>query len=622
MPIILRTHTQEIKLKNRHSKTIIDLARSQGLFLKASCGGEGKCGRCLVDLTEGRFLIKDKEVFVSESRHRKALSCMTRVIGENAVIAIPQQSLIESSGKIIDDFILKYYENNPPTKKYCLHIPRATLKNQASDRQRVEEELLNKASIKNTQIPLPVLRKLPDALVRGDQTITVTMGRVHDLWSMIDVEPGDTTLTHYGIAVDIGTTTVVVILIDLIKGEIIGKASLYNRQMTVAEDVISRISSIQSQKELDLLKSLVIDDTVNPIIKHLCKESSVKRKDISRLALSGNTIMTHLLLGLNPQSIGKAPFQPVTRIPGAFRAAEVGFEIAPNGIVDIMPSVSGYIGGDITSDIYVSKLHEEEELSVLIDIGTNGEIVMCENGKMVACSTAAGPAFEGYGLYHGCRATRGAIERVSFDEENDINIEVIEDDKAIGICGTGVIDFIAEALRIGLLNRRGKFNDELLKRLQLDYEIQVNENSIKACIIARNEVSAIKEAIVITELDISKIMQAKAAIYAGMKILLKIQNKTWRDIKRLVLTGGFAKHIDPNNAVSIGLLPPIPGDRIEVIGNGSLAGAYLALIEPSAIDAMTAISSRIEVIELNLHEEFQKYYIDALFLPNRNNDFD
>lgn len=620
MPVVLKTHTQEIKLENHKSKTIIDLARSQGLFLKASCGGEGKCGRCLVDLNEGRFLVGNKEVVVSEADHRVALSCMTRVIGENAVIAIPQQSLIESSGKIIDDFVLKYYRNDPPTKKYCLHIPRAALDYQASDRQRVEEELLDKASLNNIQIPLPVLRKLPDALARGDQTITVTLGCIHDLWSMIDVEPGDTTPTHYGIAADIGTTTVVVVLIDLTKGEIIGKASLYNRQMTVAEDVISRISSIQSQKELDLLKSLVIDDTVNPIIKHLCKESGVKRKDISRLALSGNTIMTHLLLGLNPQSIGKAPFQPVTRIPGAFRAAEVGFEITPTGIVDIMPSVSGYIGGDITSDIYVSKLHEEEELSVLIDIGTNGEIVMCENGKMVACSTAAGPAFEGYGLCHGCRATRGAIERVFFDEENGISIEVIEDDKAIGICGTGVIDFLAEAFRIGLINRMGKFNDELLKKLRLGREIQENGNNIKACIIARNEYSALKEAIVITERDISKIMVAKAAIYAGMEILLKIQNKTWRDIERLVLTGGFARHIDPSNAVSIGLLPPIPEERIEVIGNGSLAGAYLALIEPNAIDAMTAISSMIDVIELNLHEEFQKYYIDALFLPDRNRD--
>ena len=617
MSIILKTHVQEIALRNHHEKTILDLARSQGLFLKAGCGGKGKCGGCLVNLLQGRFLTGDKEIVASAAGQHKVLSCMTKVLGDNAVIEIPHNSFIEASGKIIDDFVLKHCENDPPTKKYCLHVPQATIENQVPDSQRVEKVLRKQASIRNIEIPLPVLRKLPDALLHGDQAITVTLGRIHKSWSMIDVEPGDTTSTHYGMAIDIGTTTVVGLLTDLNTGEIIGTSSLYNRQMTVAEDVISRISTIQSQKDIDLLKSLVIDETVNPIIKHLCNQSSVRPQNISRAALSGNTIMMHLLLGLNPTSIGQSPYQPVTRFPGASRASDIGLEMSPNGIVDLIPSVSGYIGGDITSDIYVSKLHEEEGLSILIDIGTNGEIVMSENGKMVACSTAAGPAFEGYGLYHGCLATNGAIEKVEFDQENRIHIEVIGQEKATGICGTGVIDFIAEGLRIGLLNKKGKFNDDFLERLQFGSKIQDNEKSIKACIVAKNEDSAIREPVVMSELDVSKILQAKAAIYAGMKILLNVQNKTWRDIQKLILTGGFAKHIDPKNAIAIGLLPPIPEDRIEVIGNGSLAGAYLALIEPNALDEMKAISSMIDVIELNMYDEFQPYYIDALFLPKK-----
>jgi len=620
MSIVLKIYSKEIEVENHPGKTILDLARDKGIFIISSCGGKGKCGQCLVDLIEGRFLIGDKEIVASGLRPHKALSCRTRVKGEHAVIEIPQKSLIELSGKIIDDFTLKYYDYDPPTKKYCLCVPQAVLENQTSDRQRMEEEIVKRASIENIDIPLQVLQKLPDALAQGDQTITVTLGCINDYWSMIEIEPGDTTQVLYSIAMDIGTTTVVGGLIDLNREEIIGRASLYNQQITVAEDVISRISSITSHEELGLLKSLVIDETVNPIIKYLGSTYSVKRKDISRIALSGNTVMIHLLLGLDPQSIGKVPFQPVIKTPGSFLATDIGLDIASNGIVDIMPSVSGYIGGDITSDIYVSKLHEEKELSVLIDIGTNGEIVMCENGNMVACSTAAGPAFEGYGLYHGCRATKGAIEKIVFDKEKNIEIKVIGDDKASGICGTGVIDFMAEGLRIGLLNQAGRLNEELLKELQLGYIIKDNGRNIKACIIARNEYSSLNEPIVISEADISKILQAKAAVYAGIKVLLEMQNKTWRDINKLILTGGFGKNINPGNAASIGLLPPVPVEKVEVIGNGSLGGAFLALIESDAINSMNEISTKIDVIELNMQENFQEHYIDAMFLPNRNKE--
>jgi len=620
MPIIFKTPAHEIELTNHPSMTLLDLARHHGLFLKSSCGGKGKCGRCQIELIEGRFLVGDETIIVSRPHSCKALSCITRVQGENGIVKIPQDALIESAGQIIDDFTLKDYVHQPSSRKYCLQIPEATIENQRSDRQRVEDVLVIQASIEKPQFPLSVLRKLPDALGQGKQSISLTLGRIFDLWSIIDIEPGDTTHTLYGIAMDIGTTTVVGLLVDLNQGDIIGKASLYNRQMTVAEDVISRISYIQSQKELDLLRTLVVDETVNPIVKHLCDETGVEPKAICRMTISGNTIMSHLLLGINPGSIGRAPFQPLTHTPGVFLASEVGLGIAPAGIVDIMPSASGYIGGDMTSDIYVSKLKQEDGLSVLIDIGTNGEIVMCEDGKMTACSTAAGPAFEGYGLYHGCRATVGAIEKVNFDDNDHVHIQVIGGGKATGICGTGVIDFIAEGLRIGLLNPRGKFNTDLLKKRNLNYTIKENNNSLKACIVAGQEDSALQEPIVMTERDISKILQAKAAIFAGMNILLNLQNKTWHDIEKLVLAGGFAKHINPTNAIAIGLLPPIPVERIEVMGNGSLAGAFLALLDPTAVDEMNAISSTIDVVELNMHEEFQTVYIDALSLPTRDGE--
>lgn len=618
MSIVIRTYDREVDIPDHQHKTIIELARTKGIFITSSCGEKGKCGQCSIDLIQGDFLINNKKVSASKDHPCKALACQTQVKSQQAVVEIPKSSLVEMSGKIVVDFTVKDKKIDPPTKKFCLSIPQAVLENQEPDRLRLEKEISKQISFKSLHISLQVLRKLPFALEKGKQKVTVTLSRMNEQWSVINIEPGDTTKKIYGLAVDVGTTTVVGGLVDMIKGELMDKVSLYNQQITVAEDVISRISSIKSQEELDLLSSLVIQDTINPIIKHLCKVHNIPKENISRTALSGNTIMMHLLLGLSPKSIGEVPFQPVDRSPGPFLAQEVGLEISPGGIVDIIPSVSGYVGGDVTSDIYVSKLHKEKDLAVLIDVGTNGEIVTCDHGQMKACSTAAGPAFEGYGLYHGCRAAQGAVERVVFDEENNIQIKVIGGGKASGICGTGVIDILSEGLRNGLINQMGRFDEERLKELRLNWKVKQNGRVIKACVIAGNERSALNEPVVITESDISKILQAKAAVYAALKILLEIQGKSWRDIKKLVIAGGFGRHIHFKNAVSIGLLPPVPEDRVEMIGNGSLGGAFLSLIEPDVVGEMNEILSRVEVIELNMQKDFQQHYIDALFLPNRN----
>ena len=616
MAILFKTNNKEFQLENEQDKTVMDLARRGGIFIKTSCGGKGRCGSCIVNLISGEFLLEDKKIIISEKGPRKALSCITKVLSNDATIEVPPYSIIEVSGEIIDDFFIKHYVSDPQTKKVLLMIPRATLEDQLSDRQRMEGVLRKEIIFKNINIPLDVLKKLPDALLLGNQMITVTMGPVRDQWFMINIEPGDTTQPHFAVAIDVGTTTVVGILVDLIKDEIVGRASLYNQQIKVADDVISRIAYCKTQKEVEFLKDLIIEDTINPILRRLCTEADILPGHISRMSVSGNTIMMHLLLGLNPRSIGQIPFQPVTRVPGAFRAKEMGIDIVGNGIVELVPSVSGYIGSDITSDVWVSNVYKAKELTVLVDIGTNGEIVMSESGNMIACSTAAGPAFEGYGLYHGFRASPGAIDRIFFDEEKNVRFGIIGNDKASGICGTGFIDFIAEGFKIGLINHAGRFNYEFLKRLNLYHTIKEKENTMKACIIAKKEYSQVEGPVIITELDIAKVLQAKAAIYAGLKTLLTIKNRTWSDIRKLVLAGGFAKNINIRNAILIGLLPDIPEECIEVIGNGSLAGAFLSLVEPKASEHMIAISRSIDVVELNLHKDFEQNYLDSLFLPN------
>jgi len=617
MAIILRTTQNEYKVENNPDKTIFELARDVGLFIKSSCGGNGKCGRCVVNLKKGKFLVENREIIVMED-HDYALSCLTKISGANAIVEIPHDSLVNKSGKMIDNFLIKHYEKDPQTLKVFLNVPSATLDKQHPDFSKVKKAICEKTSIKNFSVPLDIIQKLPDVLIRGDGKITVTLIKSNKSWHLITVEPDDTTSTNYAVALDIGTTTVIGLLTDLTNCEIVATASLYNQQITVAGDVISRISYCKSRKEIEHLKKLVIEDSIHPIIQQLCSQASISPEDIYHMAVSGNTIMFHLMLGLNPTSIGQAPFHPVILHPGSFQAKEIGIGIHKNGIIDFIPAVSGYIGGDIVSDIYVSKLNQSTELTVLIDLGTNGEIVMSENGKTVACSTAAGPAFEGYGLFHGCRASEGAIEKVSFEQEGTIYFDTISGQKATGICGTGIIDFIAEGLRIGLIDYAGKFNIELLKKIALYHTVEENGNSIPACIVAKSADSGLDGPIIVTQNDIIKIMQAKAAIYAGLKTLLFIQKKKWSDIKRLVLTGGFANYITIKNAVRIGLLPNVPEDRIKVIGNGSLAGAFLALIEPFALKDMNTLSRQPKVIELNSYEEFQENFIDALFFQQDN----
>lgn len=616
MPVVFKTKLKEYSIENNSKETIINLARKTGIFIKTGCGGKGKCGNCIVNLGKGHYYINKEEVLIKNNNYRKALSCMTKIAGNDAIINIPDNSIIESTGKITDDFILKKFKNNPHTKKILLTIPHSSIENQASDSQRLKNELYKKTNIQNTIMPLDVLKKLPEALMDGNQKITVTLGRVRNIWFMIDIEKSDTSGVLYSIAIDIGTTTVVGILINLLNGEILGRASFYNQQIKIGDEVISRIAYCRSQIEVDDLKTIIINDTINPIIQELCKESKIKPADIKRASVSGNTTMSHLFLGLNPSGIGKVPFQPVTKTYGEFLGKELGIDIMKNGIVDIIPSVSGYIGGDIVSDIHASKLYKKKKLTILIDIGTNGEIVMCENQKMIACSTAAGPAFEGYGLYNGCRASNGAIEKIFFDRENNLHTEIIGNGKASGICGTGYIDFIAEGFRIGLINQFGKFNDALLERLGLSCSVKIDKNNIKSCIILGKDKSISNEPIIITELDISKIILAKAAIYAGLNTLLFIKNKKPDDVKKIILAGGFARHLDITNAITMGLLPDIPKRCYEIIGNGSLAGAYLAMIEKDALDEMTAIVNKPEVIELNMRKEFKQYYFDALRLPS------
>jgi len=419
----------------------------------------------------------------------------------------------------------------------------------------------------------------------------------------------------YGLAIDIGTTTVVAALINLTTGETLGRESLYNQQILKADDVVSRISLCSEEGNLEALKELVIDHTLNPLIHKLCAGHNISKNDIVHLAVSGNTVMMHIFYGVSPVSIGVIPFEPVSR---TFEqpASNLGIDTHPDAVVEAIPAISGYVGGDISSDLHVAKLCQQEGLVLLVDIGTNGEMAAYHNGHVTACATAAGPAFEGAGLLHGARAASRAIDTIRYDEDLDFKITVIGDPVPMGLCGSAIIDFIAEGFRCGLINMVGRYDIDLLK----EKECYESVNGMHACVLVRPEDSATGESITITEHDIAEILKAKAAIYAGLKTLLAELGKTVHNLDKVILAGGFAKHIRLGNAIAMGLLPDIEIEKYDVIGNGSLAGAALALLDQSSSAAYLEIINRPRIIELNKSDWFTNYYQEALAIPNLEED--
>ena len=421
-------------------------------------------------------------------------------------------------------------------------------------------------------------------------------------------------------AVDIGTTTVALVLLDPATGHILARASNYNQQIRKADDIASRISFARTDKEVRVLQELVIQKTINPLLAEACAAAGVQTDRIQRLAAAGNTVMEHLLLGLPVESIGRLPFEAVRHIHPPCEAGTLGLAMAPSGRVDVVPSVAGYIGGDVTADIHAAHLLARGGESVLVDIGTNSEIVYALNGRLFACATAAGPAFEGAGLLHGRRAAPGAIEHVRSDEALKFQCDVIGGGRADGICGSGIIDFLAESFRLGLLNAQGRLDVERLKRCGCYAHSRIARGNSHACVLVPATASATGQAIVVTERDIEQVLKAKAATYAGFKTLLGLQGRALADIPRVVLAGGFAHHINIANAITLGLLPDLPLERFEVLGNGSLAGAYLALTDADALPAMEQLSRQPQVVELNLTADFEDNFIDAMLIPNLNTE--
>ncbi len=599
--------------------TAAEVVFDAGFALDTACGGRGICGRCRLALGPGRYETLAGRAFeVADGEEREMLGCRVRLVGPSARLRVPDSSLIEQRAQIHEDYVLPEGERRPRVRRVAVRPVPPTLENPGDAYERLTAALRGAAVADGLSCPLEILRRLPGALEDGGGTVTVTLGPAETGDAIVDIEPGDTTASPLPVvAADIGTTTVVCVLLDARDGRALARVSRYNQQIRKADDVASRISFCDGPEEVDLMRRLVVEETLNPLIHEACVRAGLAPSRVLRLAVAGNTTMMHLLAGVSPQSIGRAPFQAAALRWPPLPAHAIGLDVGQAARLDIVPSISAYVGGDIVADLYAARLTEGEGPALLVDIGTNGEMALWDGGRLRVTATAAGPAFEGAGVRYGCRAAAGAIERFRWNDDLSAEIKVIGPHAPVGLCGSALIDFLADSFRIGLLDEVGRFDLERLRAAGRYVAAPGPKGGTQhACRIVSGDESGIEGPIYVTEGDVAELLKAKAAVYAGLRTLLSVGGRRPCDLRELVLAGGFARHLNVENAQRIGLLPPIPPGRIRVIGNGALAGAVLLLTDPRAPSGFEQIRALAETVELNLVTEFAGRYADALLLPN------
>jgi len=604
----------------------MEAAQNAGVHINNLCGGNGVCGRCRVKIANGKIRADKHSISLlskEEILEGYVLACQTKV-DSNLEILIPAESRLEE-GQILMECSVDYSApekialHRMPTDPMCLYEPLAqkvylelkkpSLEDNVSDMDRITRELRKKTQYKDFEISLPCLQGLAFKLRNNDWKATATLAKHGDLRRILQIESGDTSENNYGVAVDVGTTTVVAQLIHLKSGNVLGVAGSHNLQARFGEDVISRmIYACGKEGALHPLHQAIIEN-INHLIKSLCTEKGVSPLDITAVVAAGNTTMSHMLLSLIPCSIRVDPYVPTANAYPQVRARELGIDIHPEGVVELVPGVASYVGGDIVAGIIACSMADRPEVRALIDVGTNGEIAVGNNEWMVCCSASAGPAFEGGGIKYGMRATRGAIEKLVISD-GQVQYKSIGKGKAKGICGSGLIDVLYELARNRLIDGEGKFHFA-----HQDERFVEKDGGIQFILASASETESGHE-IVITQSDISHLIRSKGAVYAAIKSLMDYVGLKFEAIETFFVAGGFGSYLDIPKAVGIGLLPDIDGARIQFVGNSSLMGARMCLLSTHTMERAAQIAKGTTNIELTNYQPFMDEYVAAMFLPH------
>jgi uncharacterized 2Fe-2S/4Fe-4S cluster protein (DUF4445 family) len=589
--------------------TIFNAANWTGLAIDSTCGGRGTCGKCKVRVLEGNAPVREadrKFLSTEELADGWRLSCRA-VLHSDCVVDIPR---LMGNPKAA---LLGYGHHvilNPNVAKVYLQLAEPDLDDQRADLARIHAALDKEGYDVHSNLTL--WRTLPNILRGSNFEITAVI--VGD--ELIAIEPGDTRASSYGLAVDIGTTTVVGAIVNLNTGAVEAVSSELNRQAAFGADVISRVSHTMMEKEgLVELQTRIIE-TLNDLLTGLTERSGVARENIYEAVVVGNATMLHILLGIDPEPISVAPFIPAITRPVTFRAAEIGLHLHAEAHVSTLPHLGAYVGADIVGGILATDLtrNKDRKLRLLIDVGTNGEIVLGSVDGTLATAAPAGPAFEGAQIKNGMRASLGAIEGVQITPDGDVRLQVIGGDvRPIGIAGSGLVDGVAEMYRAGLIDASGRLIREQEARGRLPeplVERLVTLDGVRAFRLSDADAN-----IVLTQQDIRALQFAKGSIAAGVQVLMQLMGVTASDLHEVLLGGSFGSYINPASARTIGLVPPVPVERIVAVGNSAGEGAKIALLSFREREAANRIPEFIEYVELSGRAEFNDIFTDALSFP-------
>jgi uncharacterized 2Fe-2S/4Fe-4S cluster protein (DUF4445 family) len=598
-----------------------DAAHQAGIEISQPCGGQGRCGRCAVQVTEGSIRRRSTLRLSPEAIEQGfALACQSIVEGDVSIF-VPEQEKIErnlTTDRVAAEVQVPEgyeFEWSQPIRRVSVTLNPPSMDDQTDDWSRLQTALRAQHKLENTTASLALLRRLGNVLRASDWQISVIYSNIgtYDLpvYQIIDARPlEDLDDPVYAAAIDIGTTTVSLWLVDLINGKVAAQAAEYNGQIARGEDVISRIIYASKNGGSADLQGRVVE-TINRLCETACKRVNAKPEEVIKATIAGNSTMIHLLLGIPAASIRLSPFITAVNHPPTLAAREIGFNFCPDALIDCLPGVASYVGADITAGVLSSGIDTAEDITLFIDVGTNGEIVFGSRDWLVTCACSAGPAFEGAGVVDGMRATRGAIEEVWINGETyEPNIRVIGGSKPKGICGSGLISLIAEMFLTGILDKAGNVNLTLPTR-------RVREgNHGGEYVVAWADETETGRDIVITRVDVDNLLRAKAAIYAGFTVLAEQVGMTLNDVQQMVIGGSFGKYINVEKAVQIGLLPDMPWDKFKFLGNTSIKGAYLALLDTQQRERVADIARRMTYIELSADNTFYEAFTSALFLPH------
>jgi uncharacterized 2Fe-2S/4Fe-4S cluster protein (DUF4445 family) len=607
--------------------SLLQAAIDAGVHISASCGGTGVCGTCKVFIRKGEVeSVRGEKISDDEWQQGIRQACQSR-INTDLTVYIPVESRLERAvlsreSKEVAETLATGWRFNPPLSKFFIELPPPTIKDNASDLSRVLRGLKHQCKLSNLTVDFNVLKRLPLIVRDGDWRVTVTTlatavkPRAEDKHRprVINIEPGDTRHKYYSLAFDVGTTTICGQLLDLNRGKAIAQSIDYNGQISFGQDVITRIAYSQKPGGLKKLQQTAVT-TINKIVGELLAESQVDIEDVGHLAVAGNTTMIQILLGLDPKYVRLSPYTPVANFIPPVKANSLGIKVTDNVHLFTFPLVASYVGGDIISGIVGSGLYQRKKMTLYIDIGTNGEVVIGNSDWMVVASCSAGPAFEGGGIKHGMVASTGAIEDFTINPSTlEPEVGTIGGVKPKGICGTGLINIVAGLFEAGVIDANGKFDIDLSSR-----RIRHDNDGYEYVLSWAGETQIGKD-IVITEVDIDNLIRTKAALYAGYQTLIKSVGLTLADLEQVIIAGAFGSHIDIEKSITIGLFPDVPRDRFVFVGNGSLLGARLASFSTDLMDDARRVARMITNFELSENNDFMDNYIAALFLPHTNTD--